>query len=319
MEIINRNIIDDCNNNFSCEKYKSGFISILGLPNAGKSTLLNAVIGEKIAIVSPKPQTTRSRIMGVLTSPTCQMIFLDTPGIHDSRNKLGNFMENEVGRARRDSDLILYVVDSYDGLKFLYKHKDILDKYKNFDGSMILVLNKVDKLEDKSKILPLADEMCKLADFSSVMMISAQKSDDIQKLLNEIEKILPYGPQFYLEDTLTDQTEKVLVEEIVREKIFLLLNEEVPFGTAVQVEKMKFVEEKNLYEISCLICCEKLNHKSIILGKNGSMIRKIGSSARHDIEQLLQSKVYLKLFVKVVENWRDSDFKVQEMGYRSKK
>lgn len=300
------------------ENYKSGFVSIIGLPNAGKSTLLNALIGEKIAIVSPRPQTTRNRIMGVLTSKNSQMIFLDTPGIHTPKNKLGSFMESEIIRAGRDSDLILYVVDSYDGLDFLHKHKRILEKYKSSGVKMLLVLNKIDKLRDKSMILPLADELCRSADFLSVLMISAVRADALESLLLEIEKYLPYGPQLYLDDTFTDQTERSLVEEIVREKIFLLLDAEVPFGTAVQVEKMKFVQEKNLCEISCLICCEKPNHKSIILGRGGAMIKKIASLARRDVENLLQTQVFIKIFVKVDENWRDSSFKIRQMGYKSR-
>lgn len=300
------------------ENYKSGFVSIIGLPNAGKSTLLNALIGEKIAIVSPKPQTTRSRIMGILTTKSSQMIFLDTPGIHTPKNKLGSFMEDEIARAGRDSDVILYVADCFDGLDSLHRHRDILEKYRGGGLKMLLVINKTDKLRDKGKILPLANELCKLADFSSVLMISAAKAEALDRLVLETEKYLPFGPRLYLDDTFTDQTERSLVEEIVREKIFMLLDDEVPFGTAVRVEKMKFIQEKNLYDISCLVCCERPNHKSIIIGSGGAMIKKIGSLAREDVEALLQTRVFLKLFVKVDENWRDSSFKVREMGYKNK-
>lgn len=291
--------------------FKSGFISIAGKPNVGKSTLLNAFLGQKIAAVSPKPQTTRSQITGVLTNENSQFVFIDTPGIHDPKNKLGKYMNNEAYQGVDGADIVLYIVAA-DRCN-IENEQEILNKI-NCDN-IILVINKTDAVE-KESLLPLISNLQAIADFKEIVPISALKKDGTDKLLKVIEKYLEEGPKFFPEDTLTDQPERQICAEFIREKLMRNTNCEIPYGIAVVIESMKYNEEKNLTSIEAIIYCERDSHKSIIIGKNGDMLKKIGTSARHDIEKFTNSKVYLNLWVKVKENWRNSEVSLKNFGYK---
>lgn len=294
--------------------FKSGFISIMGRPNAGKSTLLNAVLGEKIAAVSSKPQTTRTQITGVLTHEDCQFIFVDTPGIHKPKNKLGKFMMKEVEAGSDEADVVLYIVDA--SVFNFERESEVLDTIKS--DNIILVINKTDKVE-KESILPIIDQLSKHREFVEIMPISALKKDGIEKLLDIIKAKLPEGPKYFPEDTLTDQPEKHIAAEFIREKLMRNLNDEIPFGIAVTTDLMKYDEEKNLTKISATIYCERDSHKAIIIGKKGEMLKKIGAQARYDLEKFTQSKVFLELWVKVKDNWRNSDIMLKNFGYKEQK
>ena len=294
--------------------FKSGFISIMGRPNAGKSTLLNAVLGEKIAAVSSKPQTTRTQITGVLTQEDCQFIFVDTPGIHKPKNKLGKFMMKEVEAGSDEADAVLYLVDA--SVFNFERETEVLDTIKS--ENIILVINKTDKVE-KENILPIIAQLSQHREFSEIMPISALKKDGIGKLLDIIKSNLPEGPKFFPDDTLTDQPEKQIVAEFIREKLMRNLNDEIPFGIAVTTDLMKYDEEKNLTKITATIYCERDSHKAIIIGKKGEMLKKIGSQSRYDIEKFTQSKVFLELWVKVKDNWRNSDMMLKNFGYKEQK
>lgn len=286
----------------------------MGRPNAGKSTLLNAVLGEKIAAVSSKPQTTRTQITGVLTHGDCQFVFIDTPGIHKPKNKLGKFMMKEVAAGSDESDAMLYIVDAS---TFNFEREaEVLDGISC--ENIILVINKTDKVE-KETILPIIAQLSAHRAFKEVVPISALKHDGTDKLLEIIKKYLPEGPQYFPDDTLTDQPEKQIAAEFIREKLMRCLNDEIPFGTAVTTDSMKYDEEKNLTKISATIYCEKDSHKAIIIGKKGEMLKKVGSMARHDLERFTRSKVFLELWVKVKDNWRNSDIMLKNFGYREQK
>lgn len=292
---------------------KSGFIAITGRPNAGKSTLLNKMLGEKIAIVSHKPQTTRTKIQGVYTDENCQLILIDTPGIHKAHNKLGEKMEKSIYTATKDIDVLLYVVDCNLFDNEYEKEKQALNGLKSSGVPVILAINKIDTF-DKSKLLPVIDKLKGLYDFSSIVPISAQKGINIKELTAEIMKFLPKGPKFFPDDTLTDQPEKQIVAEFIREKALRLLNKEVPHGIAVEIEKMK-IRDDGIYDIEASIYCERKSHKSIIIGKGGAKLKDIGSRARVDIERFLDSKVYLKLWVKVNEDWRNKERFLNMIGF----
>ncbi len=294
--------------------FKSGFISIMGRPNAGKSTLLNAVLGEKIAAVSSKPQTTRTQIMGVLTHEDCQFVFVDTPGIHKPKNKLGKFMMKEVEAGSDEADVVLYVVDA--SVFNFERETEVLDDIKS--KNIILVINKTDKVE-KETILPIIAQLSRHRQFSEIMPISALKKDGLQTLLEIIKEKLPEGPKFFPDDTLTDQPEKQIVAEFIREKLMRNLNDEIPFGIAVTTDLMKYDEEKDLTKISATIYCERDSHKAIIIGKKGEMLKKIGSQARYDLEKFTRSRVFLELWVKVKDNWRNSDMMLKNFGYKEQK
>ena len=297
------------------EDFKSGFAAIIGRPNVGKSTLMNHLIGQKIAITSRKPQTTRNRIQTVYTSERGQIVFLDTPGIHKAKNKLGEYMVNVAQRTFQDADVILWLVEASDYIGTGEQH--IAQQLKRTKLPVILVMNKVDKVEKKD--LPgFIDAYRKILDFAEIVPVSALRSVNLDTLLECIFKYLPYGPQLYDEDMVTDQPQRQIVAELIREKALRCLEEEIPHGIAVTIERMKERPEGGLVDIDATIICERDSHKGIIIGKQGAMLKKIGSQARTEIEKMLEEKVNLKLWVKVKKDWRDSDFLIKNFGYDKK-
>ncbi len=294
------------------EKFKSGFAAIIGMPNVGKSTLLNAIAGQKIAIISDKPQTTRNKILAVHTTDTEQIIFTDTPGIHKPHNKLGEFMVNEANETMKDTDVLLFVVDAT--RKIQDTERTIAKNIGKTGLPCILIMNKVD-LVRKENLLPLIADYSCLHDFESIIPISAKNKDGMELLIEDIREHLPDGPMFYDEDTVTDQPEKQIAAEIIREKMLWLLDKEVPHGVAIEITKMQ--EKREITNIYATVYCEKATHKGIVIGKNGEMLKKIGSLARGDIEKMLDKKVYLELWVKVKSDWRNSDFLIKNFGYSS--
>lgn len=294
--------------------FKSGFISIVGRPNVGKSTLLNALTGEKIAIVSNKPQTTRSRVLSILTDEDSQIVFVDTPGVHRPRTRLGEYMNKVATDSVEDVDCVLFVSEAL--APFSESEKEMLKNLFSKKLPVILILNKVDTVSNKEDILAKIASASDLGEFAAVVPISALKKDGVSAVLSEIKRLLPEGPMYYPEDMITDQTEREMVCEIIREKILRLLDKEVPHGVAVEIEQMK--DGETITEIGAVIYCEKASHKGIIIGKNGQMLKRIGSYARSDIEKLLDRKVYLELWVKVKEDWRNSNFMLDELGYKPK-
>lgn len=293
------------------KQHKAGFAALIGRPNVGKSTLMNRMIGQKIAITSNKPQTTRNRIQTVYTSEEGQIVFLDTPGIHKAKNKLGNYMVTVAEHTIRDVDVVLWIVEPTTYIGAGEQH--IIEVLKKCKTPVILVINKVDTVK-KEGVLLFIDAYRKEMDFEEIVPVSALKGDNVQVLLPCIMKYLPYGPAFYDEDTITDQPERQIVAELIREKALRCLEDEIPHGIAVSIERMK--ERKNLIDIEATIICERDSHKGIIIGKSGSMLKRIGSRAREDIEKLLECKVNLQLWVKVKKDWRDSDFLLKNFGYR---
>ncbi|MCQ2543805.1 MAG: GTPase Era [Lachnospiraceae bacterium] len=291
-------------------KTKSGFISIIGRPNVGKSTLMNKIIGQKIAITSNKPQTTRTKISTVYTKGDVQMVFVDTPGLHKAKNKLGENMVSTAKRTFNESDVCLYLVeaDTFIG----EQDENILSLLRTVDIPIILVINKVDRV-DKVKIIEVINTYKDKVNFAEIVPISAKTGKNTDTLLSVIEQYLPEGPFFYDPDTLTDQPERQIVSEIIREKGLRLLGDEIPHGIAVCIDSMKF--NKNIVEIQATIVCERDSHKGMIIGKGGSKIKEIGTMARGDIEKMLGKKVNLQLFVKTKENWRDSDFLLKNFGF----
>lgn len=298
------------------EKFKSGFVSIIGRPNVGKSTLMNHLIDQKIAITSNKPQTTRNRIQTVYTDKERgQIVFLDTPGLHQAKNKLGEYMVNAALTTLKDADVILWLVEpgNYIGAS----EREIIKQLERVKLPVLLVINKIDKVE-KPKILEYIDTYRKVYPFDEIIPASALKGHNLTDIIDTIYKSLPYGPMFFEEDTVTDQPVRQITAEIIREKSLHALSEEVPHGIAVTIEKMKKRKgKKKLMDIEATIICEKESHKGIIIGKGGAMLKKIGSNARYEIERLLESKVNLKLWVKVKKDWRDSDFLMKNFGYHT--
>lgn len=291
-------------------KFKSGFVSIVGMPNVGKSTLLNMIAGQKIAIISDKPQTTRNKILAIYTNEDEQIIFTDTPGIHKPHNKLGEVMVKAANESMNDVDVILFCVDS---TKPICKtERDIAENINKLKLPCILVLNKID-LVRKDKLLPLIAEYSNLNEFEAIVPISAKSGDGVEILLNNIRQYIPYGPKFYYDDMVTDQPEKQIAAEIIREKLLWLLDKEIPHGIAIEIEKMK--ENSNITSINASIYCEKASHKGIIIGKNGEMLKKTGILARADIEKMLDKKVYLELWVKVRPDWRNSNSQIKNFGF----
>ena len=291
--------------------YKSGFVTLIGRPNVGKSTLMNRLIGQKIAITSNKPQTTRNRIQTVYTCDEGQIIFLDTPGIHKAKNKLGEYMVNIAERSLNEVDVVLWLVEPSNFIGAGEKH--IIEQLKKVKTPVILVINKIDMVK-REEILAFIDTYRKEYDFAEIVPVSARTGDNTDELVKVILNYLPYGPQFYDEDTVTDQPERQIVAELIREKALHCLNEEIPHGIAVAIDQMKM--NKKVCHIDATIICERDSHKGIIIGKQGSMLKKIGSTARYEIERLLDCKVNLKLWVKVQKNWRDSDYMMKNFGYR---
>lgn len=292
------------------DNYRAGFVSIIGRPNVGKSTLMNHIIGQKIAITSNKPQTTRNRIQTVYTSDEGQIVFVDTPGIHKSKNKLGDYMVNVAYKALNDVDVVLWLVEptTYIGAG----EQSIIEQLKKVKSPVILVINKIDTVK-KNEILPVIETYSKEYDFAQIIPVSARKNDGLNELIHGIMSYLPYGMPFYDEDTITDQPERQIVAEMIREKVLRSMGDEIPHGVAVAIDAMKF--EGNLCNIDATIVCERDSHKGMIIGKGGSKLKEIGTLARPDIEDMLQCKVFLKLWVKVKKDWRDSDFLMKNFGY----
>ncbi len=293
------------------ENFKSGFVTLIGRPNVGKSTLMNYLIGQKIAITSNKPQTTRNRIQTVLTMEEGQIVFVDTPGIHKAKNKLGEYMVNVAERTLNEVDVVLWLVEPTTFIGAGEKH--IAEQLRRVRTPVILVINKVDMIK-KEEVLKVIDTYRKLYDFMEIVPVSARSGANTDELLKVIFQYLPYGPQFYDEDTVTDQPERQIVAEIIREKALHSLNEEIPHGIAVCIDQMK--ARKKMMDIQATIICERDSHKGIIIGKQGAMLKKIGSTARFEIERMLECKVNLQLWVKVKKDWRDSEFLMKNFGYR---
>lgn len=295
------------------KSYKSGFVTLVGRPNVGKSTLMNRLIGQKIAITSDKPQTTRNRIRTVLTLEEGQIIFLDTPGIHRAKNKLGDYMVNVAEHTLEGVDVVLWLVEPSNYIGAGDRH--IIEVLKKVKMPVILVINKTDMVK-KEDILSFIDTYRKELDFAEIVPVSALKGNNVSELVKCILQYLPYGPALYDEDTITDQPMRQIVAELIREKALRLLEEEVPHGVAVSIESMK--ETGTICHIEAAIICERESHKGIIIGKGGQMLKRIGSAARREIEEMLEMQVNLKLFVKVKKDWRDSDTLLKNFGYNPK-
>lgn len=297
------------------ENFKSGFVAIIGRPNVGKSTLMNHLIGQKIAITSKKPQTTRNKIQTVYTCEDGQIIFLDTPGIHKAKNKLGEYMVNVAEQTLKDVDEILWLVEPTTYIGAGEKH--IAEQLQKTSLPVILVINKVDTVK-KEDILQVIDNYRKLYDFAEIIPASALRGQNTKDIVNSLFKYMPYGPMFYDEDTVTDQPQRQIVAEIIREKALHALDEEIPHGIAVTIEKMRERKDQHIVDIEATIICERDSHKGIIIGKQGSMLKKIGSNARFEIEKMLEERVNLKIWVKVKKDWRDSDTLMKNFGYNKK-
>ncbi|AFS69942.1 MULTISPECIES: GTPase Era [Exiguobacterium] len=295
------------------EGFKSGFVSIIGRPNVGKSTFLNRVIGQKIAIMSDKPQTTRNKIQGVYTTDDLQTIFIDTPGIHKPKHKLGDFMMKVATNALREVDAILFMINVTEpkgkGDEF------IIEKLKDLDTPIILVMNKVDLIHPND-IPPIIESYQNELDFAAVVPISALQGNNVEPLLQEIAKILPEGPMYYPADQITDHPERFIISEMIREKVLQKTRDEVPHSIAVAIDQIKTREDGNMVDIHATILIERDSQKGIIIGKRGALLKEIGSEARTDIEMLLGTKVYLNLWVKVQKDWRNKAGQLRELGFR---
>ena len=295
---------------------KSGFVALVGRPNVGKSTLMNHLIGQKIAITSDKPQTTRNQIRTIYTDSRGQIVFLDTPGIHKAKNKLGEYMVSAAEHTFQEVDVILWLVEPTTFIGAGERH--IAEELGKTNIPVILVINKIDKLKKREDILTYIDVYKDVCDFAEIVPISAFEGTNTDELLSVIRKYLPEGPQYFPSDMVTDQPERQIASEIIREKALRLLEDEIPHGIAVEITEMKKRKEGNLVDVRATIFCEKDSHKGIIIGKHGDMLKKIGTKARGDIERLLGSPIYLELWVKVKKDWRDSDFLLKNFGYDSK-
>ena len=295
--------------------FRSGFVTLIGRPNVGKSTLMNHLIGQKIAITSNKPQTTRNRIQTVYTDKTAQIVFLDTPGIHKAKNKLGEYMVSAAQSTLSEVDVILWLVEPS---SFIGKgEQNIAQQLQKVKVPVILIMNKIDTVP-REKIPEYLDAYRRIYPFSDMIAVSALRSRNLDAVLDAIKKHLPYGPAFYDEDTITDQPQRQIVAEMIREKALRCLDEEIPHGIAVAIDTMKERPDGSMMDIEATIICEKDSHKGIIIGKGGSMLRKIGSQARREAENMLGMQVNLQLWVKVKKDWRDSDFLVKNFGYDKK-
>lgn len=294
------------------KNFKSGFVALIGRPNVGKSTLMNHLIGQKIAITSNKPQTTRNKIQTVYTSEEGQIVFLDTPGIHQAKNKLGEYMVNIAERTLHEVDVILWLVEPSTFIGAGERH--IVERLEKVKTPVILVINKTDTVK-KEEVLKFIDAYRKIYDFAEIVPASALKGDNTQVLIQLIFNYLQYGPAFYDEDTITDQPMRQIVSELIREKALRLLEEEIPHGIAVSIESMKERKNGKIVDIEATIICEKDSHKGIVIGKQGAMLKKIGTAARQEIEEMLEQKVNLQLWVKVKKEWRDSNFLLKNYGY----
>ena len=294
------------------EVKKSGIITIVGRPNVGKSTLLNALVGEKIAIVTNKPQTTRNRICGIVTRGDCQFVFTDTPGLHKARNRLGEYMDGVVRASIADVDAAVLVVEPIP--KPGAPELQLMERMKALKVPGVLVINKIDTLEQKDKLLEVIDAYQQEFDFDAILPLSAQKGDGVPELMDTLTGYLTEGPQLFPADMTTDQPERQVMAEILREKMLRLLQREIPHGTAVEITR--FSERDNeIVDVEATIYCEKASHKGIIIGKQGAMLKKISTSARKDMERFMGTKVFLTTWVKVKENWRDNLAAIHNFGY----
>jgi GTP-binding protein era len=298
------------------EYMKSGFVALIGRPNVGKSTLMNTLIGQKIAITSSKPQTTRNRIQTVFTDERGQIVFLDTPGIHKAKNKLGEYMVKVSTRTLRDVDLVLWLVEP--GTFIGEGDEHIFEILSDVEVPVILAVNKVDSLKQKDDILEVIAKYSSKMNFADIVPVSALKGTNTDELLKVIFKYLSEGPMYYDEDTVTDQPIKQIASELIREKALKFLQDEIPHGIAVEIDTWSYRKGGGMVDIEAAVVCEKDSHKGIIIGKGGGMLKKIGSAARKDIENLLECKVNLKLWVKVRPKWRDSDVQMKNFGYNPK-
>ena len=294
---------------------KSGFATLVGRPNVGKSTLMNHLIGQKIAITSDKPQTTRNRIQTVYTDERGQIIFLDTPGIHKAKNKLGEYMVNVAEHTLKEVDVILWLVEPTTFIGAGERH--IAEQLNRVKTPVILVINKIDTVKNQDEILTFINAYKDICPFAEIVPVSALRKRNTDVLLEQIFKYLPYGPQYYDEDTVTDQPMRQIAAELIREKALRLLSDEIPHGIAVTIEKMT-ERDNGIMDIDASIICEKDSHKGIIIGKGGSMLKKIGSAARREIEDMMEMKVNLQLWVKVRREWRDSEIYMKNYGYDGK-
>lgn len=293
--------------------HKSGFISIIGRPNVGKSTFLNRVIGQKIAIMSDKPQTTRNKVQGVLTTEDAQFIFIDTPGIHKPKHKLGDFMMKVAQTTLKEVDVILFMVNAQEG--FGRGEEFILEKFQSVRTPIFLVINKIDQIHP-DELLPLIESYKEKYEFSEIIPISALEGNNVETLLEQIKRYIPEGPQFYPADQVTDHPERFIVSELIREKALHLTREEIPHSLAVVIDKMERRDEKDVVHVMATIIVERDSQKGIVIGKQGKMLKEIGKRARLDIENLLGSKVFLELWVKVQKDWRNKASQLRDFGFR---
>lgn len=292
--------------------FKSGFVSVIGRSNVGKSTLLNRILGEKLTIISDKPQTTRNKIQLIYTDENMQVIFLDTPGIQTPKNKLGDYMLKVSMSTLNEVDVITYIVDTTEEIGKL--DSEIIEKLKLVNTKIILLINKIDKISS-DKVNELVEMYSKVGIFEEIIQISALNGDNVEGYLTSLKNNLPEGPMYYDKDSVTDQPIRQIVQELIREKALINLSDELPHGIAITIEKFKERQDKNLIDIDATIIVEKKSHKGMVIGKKGSMIKKIGTDARIDIEQLLDAKVNLKLWVKIDEEWRNKDSRLRYLGY----
>ncbi len=297
------------------DKFYSGFVSLIGRPNVGKSTLMNYLIGEKIAIISPKPQTTRNKIHAILTKDDFQVIFIDTPGIHKPKYKLDNYMIKAAETTFGEVDAVLMVTEPLG--RILPEDENIIGRLKKIKTPVILIINKIDCF-DEEKVLKTTEIFSKAYNFADIVQVSAVSGKNTDELMKVIKKYLPEGPKYFPDDMVTDQPERQIVSELIREKALKLLRDEIPHGMAVEVSSMKKRPDRNLVDIQAVIYCEKESHKGIIIGKGGDMLKKIGTLSRQDITALLGSEVNLQLWVKVKKDWRDSDYLLKNFGYDAK-
>ncbi|UOQ93772.1 GTPase Era [Halobacillus shinanisalinarum] len=294
------------------EQFKSGFVAIIGRPNVGKSTFMNHVIGEKIAIMSDKPQTTRNKIQGVLTEKDAQMVFIDTPGIHKPKHKLGDYMVNVAESTLNEVDTIMFMINAEEG--FGRGDQFIIERLQRVDKPVFLVINKIDRVHP-DQLLPLIDQYREKFDFEEIIPISALEGNNVNHLLHVIKGHLPEGPQFYPEDQITDHPERFVISEFIREKVLHLTREEIPHSIAVVIESIEPRKDSNAVYVQAAIIVERKSQKGIIIGKQGSMLKEVGQRARKDIEALLGSRVYLELWVKVQKDWRNRQVQLSDFGY----
>jgi GTPase len=300
------------NNNEQNKEFKSGFISIIGRPNVGKSTFLNRVIGQKIAIMSDKPQTTRNKVQGVLTLPDAQLIFIDTPGIHKPKHKLGDFMMKVAQNTLKEVDLVLFMVNAEEG--FGRGEEFIIEKFQSVKTPIFLVINKIDQIHPDD-LLPIIESYQEKFPFKEVVPISALEGNNVGRLLDQIKTYMPEGPQFYPADQVTDHPERFIISELIREKALHLTREEIPHSLAVVIDKIERQENKDVIHVMATVIVERDSQKGIIIGKKGSMLKEIGQRARIDIENLLGSKVFLELWVKVQKDWRNKMSQLRDFGF----